>query len=99
MALPLPHVYSGKVRDIYGVGDDQLALLQRELCQAVFHPGCHRRRWLGSVTVDGLSQRVAGEIEMADFGQQNAVQVLPTGEVRRVTITYSAGHASLDLTR
>ena len=34
MALPLPHLYSGKVRDIYAVGDDQLLLVTSDRLSA-----------------------------------------------------------------
>jgi phosphoribosylaminoimidazole-succinocarboxamide synthase len=32
--LPLPHLYSGKVRDIYGVGDDQLLMVTSDRLSA-----------------------------------------------------------------
>jgi phosphoribosylaminoimidazole-succinocarboxamide synthase len=34
VALPLPHLYSGKVRDIYAVGDDQLLLVTSDRLSA-----------------------------------------------------------------
>ena len=34
MKLPLPHVYSGKVRDIYAVGDDQLLMVTSDRLSA-----------------------------------------------------------------
>ena len=34
MTLPLPHVYSGKVRDIYAVGDDQLLMVTSDRMSA-----------------------------------------------------------------
>lgn len=52
--LPLPHLYSGKVRDIYGVGDDQLLMVTSDRLSAfdvvLREPILHKGRVLTAIS-------------------------------------------------
>ena len=52
--LPLPHLYSGKVRDIYGVGDDQLLMVTSDRLSAfdvvLDEPILHKGRVLTAIS-------------------------------------------------
>ena len=54
MALPLPHLYSGKVRDIYTVGDDQLLMVTSDRLSAfdvvLAEPILHKGRVLTAIS-------------------------------------------------
>ena len=54
MTLPLPHLYSGKVRDIYAVGDDQLLMVTSDRLSAfdvvLDEPILHKGRVLTAVS-------------------------------------------------
>ena len=54
MTLPLPHLYSGKVRDIYAVGDDQLLLVTSDRLSAfdvvLNEPILHKGRVLTAIS-------------------------------------------------
>ena len=54
MSLPLPHLYSGKVRDIYAVGDDQLLMVTSDRLSAfdvvLDEPILHKGRVLTAVS-------------------------------------------------
>ena len=54
MILPLPHLYSGKVRDIYAVGDDQLLMVTSDRLSAfdvvLDEPILHKGRVLTAVS-------------------------------------------------
>jgi phosphoribosylaminoimidazole-succinocarboxamide synthase len=54
MALPLPHLYSGKVRDIYAVGDDQLLMVTSDRLSAfdvvLDEPIVHKGRVLTAIS-------------------------------------------------
>src|SRR4029453_7711558 len=66
MTLPLPHLFSGKVRDIYAVGDDQLLMVTSDRLSAfdvvLDEPIPHKGRVLTAISAfwfEGLSD-VAG---------------------------------------
>ncbi len=54
MTLPLPHLYSGKVRDIYAVGDDQLLMVTSDRLSAfdvvLAEPILHKGRVLTAIS-------------------------------------------------
>ena len=54
MTLPLPHLYSGKVRDIYAVGDDQLLMVTSDRLSAfdvvLDEPILHKGRVLTAIS-------------------------------------------------
>ncbi len=54
MTLPLPHLYSGKVRDIYAVGDDQLLMVTSDRLSAfdvvMNEPILHKGRVLTAIS-------------------------------------------------
>ena len=54
MTLPLPHLYSGKVRDIYAVGDDQLLMVTSDRLSAfdvvLGEPILHKGRVLTAIS-------------------------------------------------
>jgi phosphoribosylaminoimidazole-succinocarboxamide synthase len=54
VTLPLPHVYSGKVRDIYAVGDDQLLMVTSDRLSAfdvvLTEPILHKGRVLTAIS-------------------------------------------------
>ncbi|MEO6318250.1 MAG: phosphoribosylaminoimidazolesuccinocarboxamide synthase [Acidimicrobiales bacterium] len=54
MTLPLPHLYSGKVRDIYAVGDDQLLMVTSDRLSAfdvvLAEPIPHKGRVLTAIS-------------------------------------------------
>ncbi|MGH9084367.1 MAG: phosphoribosylaminoimidazolesuccinocarboxamide synthase [Acidimicrobiales bacterium] len=54
MTLPLPHLYSGKVRDIYAVGDDQLLMVTSDRLSAfdvvMAEPILHKGRVLTAIS-------------------------------------------------
>ncbi len=54
MPLPLPHLYSGKVRDIYAVGDDQLLMVTSDRLSAfdvvLDEPILHKGRVLTAIS-------------------------------------------------
>ena len=54
MTLPLPHLYSGKVRDIYAVGDDQLLMVASDRLSAfdvvMTEPIRHKGRVLTAIS-------------------------------------------------
>ncbi len=54
MTLPLPHLYSGKVRDIYAVGDDQLLMVTSDRLSAfdvvLNEPILHKGRVLTAIS-------------------------------------------------
>ena len=54
MTLPLPHLYSGKVRDIYAVGDDQLLMVTSDRLSAfdvvLDQPILHKGRVLTAIS-------------------------------------------------
>ncbi|MGI8792443.1 MAG: phosphoribosylaminoimidazolesuccinocarboxamide synthase [Acidimicrobiales bacterium] len=54
LLLPLPHVYSGKVRDIYAVGDDQLLMVTSDRLSAfdvvLDEPILHKGRVLTAIS-------------------------------------------------
>ncbi|MET0903212.1 MAG: phosphoribosylaminoimidazolesuccinocarboxamide synthase, partial [Acidimicrobiales bacterium] len=54
MALPLPHLYSGKVRDIYAVGDDRLLMVTSDRLSAfdvvLEEPILHKGRVLTAIS-------------------------------------------------
>ncbi len=54
MRLPLPHLYSGKVRDIYAVGDDQLLMVTSDRLSAfdvvLDEPILHKGRVLTAIS-------------------------------------------------
>jgi phosphoribosylaminoimidazole-succinocarboxamide synthase len=54
MTLPLPHLYSGKVRDIYAVGDDQLLMVTSDRLSAfdvvLSEPILHKGRVLTAIS-------------------------------------------------
>ena len=54
MSLPLPHLYSGKVRDIYAVGDDQLLMVTSDRLSAfdvvLDEPILHKGRVLTAIS-------------------------------------------------
>lgn len=54
MTLPLPHLYSGKVRDIYAVGDDQLLMVTSDRLSAfdvvLQEPILHKGRVLTAIS-------------------------------------------------
>jgi len=60
VALPLPHVYSGKVRDIYAVGDDQLLMVTSDRLSAfdvvMAEPILHKGRVLTAISAFWFEQ-------------------------------------------
>ena len=58
--LPLPHLYSGKVRDIYAVGDDQLLLVTSDRLSAfdvvMAEPILHKGRVLTAISAFWFEQ-------------------------------------------
>ena len=54
MTLPLPHLYSGKVRDVYAVGDDQLLMVTSDRLSAfdvvLDEPILHKGRVLTAIS-------------------------------------------------
>ena len=60
MTLPLPHLYSGKVRDIYAVGDDQLLMVTSDRLSAfdvvLEEPILHKGRVLTAISAFWFEQ-------------------------------------------
>ncbi len=60
MTLPLPHLYSGKVRDIYAVGDDQLLMVTSDRLSAfdvvLSEPIAHKGRVLTAISAFWFEQ-------------------------------------------
>ncbi len=82
MTLPLPHLYSGKVRDIYAVGDDQLLMVTSDRLSAfdvvLSEPILHKGRVLTAISAfwfEALGD-VAGShlvsTDVADLGDEVA---------------------------
>src|SRR6185436_482757 len=76
-ALPLPHVHSGKVRDIYAVGDDQLLMVTSDRMSAfdvvMAEPIPHKGRVLTAMTafwferLDGIVGSHLVSTDLADL--------------------------------
>jgi len=71
--LPLPHLYSGKVRDIYAVGDDQLLMVTSDRLSAfdvvLDEPILHKGRVLTAISAfwfEALGDVVAGHLVSTD---------------------------------
>ncbi len=80
MSLPLPHLYSGKVRDIYAVGDDQLLMVTSDRLSAfdvvLDEPILHKGRVLTAVSAfwfEALRDVVGSHLVSTDIAD------LPTG--------------------
>jgi phosphoribosylaminoimidazole-succinocarboxamide synthase len=74
MTLPLPHLYSGKVRDIYEVGDDQLLMVTSDRLSAfdvvLAEPIPHKGRVLTAMSAfwfDVLSDVAASHLVSTDL--------------------------------
>jgi phosphoribosylaminoimidazole-succinocarboxamide synthase len=75
MALPLPHLYSGKVRDIYAVGDDQLLMVTSDRLSAfdvvLDEPILHKGRVLTAISAywfEVLADVVGSHLVSTDVG-------------------------------
>jgi phosphoribosylaminoimidazole-succinocarboxamide synthase len=73
VTLPLPHLYSGKVRDIYAVGDDQLLMVTSDRLSAfdvvLDEPIKHKGRVLTAISAfwfEALADVVAGHLVSTD---------------------------------
>jgi phosphoribosylaminoimidazole-succinocarboxamide synthase len=73
VTLPLPHLYSGKVRDIYAVGDDQLLMVTSDRLSAfdvvLDEPILHKGRVLTAISAfwfDELSDVVGSHLVSTD---------------------------------
>ncbi len=73
--LPLPHVHSGKVRDIYAVGDDQLLMVTSDRLSAfdvvLGEPILHKGRVLTAISAfwfDALADVVGSHLVSTDVG-------------------------------
>jgi phosphoribosylaminoimidazole-succinocarboxamide synthase len=74
MALPLPHLYSGKVRDIYAVGDDRLLMVTSDRLSAfdvvLDEPILHKGRVLTAISAywfEVLGDVVANHLVSVDI--------------------------------
>jgi phosphoribosylaminoimidazole-succinocarboxamide synthase len=75
MALPLPHLYSGKVRDIYAVGEDQLLMVTSDRLSAfdvvLSEPILHKGRVLTAISAhwfEVLGDVVGSHLVSTDVG-------------------------------
>ncbi|MGQ0431073.1 MAG: phosphoribosylaminoimidazolesuccinocarboxamide synthase [Microthrixaceae bacterium] len=75
MTLPLPHLYSGKVRDIYGVGDDRLLMVTSDRLSAfdvvLAEPILHKGRVLTAISAywfEVLADVVGSHLVSTDVG-------------------------------
>ncbi|MEO7429835.1 MAG: phosphoribosylaminoimidazolesuccinocarboxamide synthase [Acidimicrobiales bacterium] len=75
MTLPLPHIYSGKVRDIYAVGDDQLLMVTSDRLSAfdvvLDEPILHKGRVLTAISAywfEVLADVVGSHLVSTDLG-------------------------------
>jgi len=73
--LPLPHLYSGKVRDIYAVGDDRLLMVTSDRLSAfdvvLDEPIVHKGRVLTAISAfwfDALRDVVGNHLVSTDVG-------------------------------
>jgi phosphoribosylaminoimidazole-succinocarboxamide synthase len=73
VTLPLPHIYSGKVRDIYAVGDDQLLMVTSDRLSAfdvvLGEPILHKGRVLTAISAywfEELADVVASHLVSTD---------------------------------
>ncbi|MEQ1787013.1 MAG: phosphoribosylaminoimidazolesuccinocarboxamide synthase [Acidimicrobiales bacterium] len=74
MTLPLPHLYSGKVRDIYAVGDDQLLMVTSDRLSAfdvvLDEPIHHKGRVLTAISAfwfEALADVVGSHLVSTDL--------------------------------
>ena len=75
MTLPLPHLYSGKVRDIYAVGDDQLLMVTSDRLSAfdvvLGEPIPHKGRVLTAISsfwFEALGDVAGSHLVSTDLG-------------------------------
>ena len=94
MSLPLPHLYSGKVRDIYAVGDDQLLMVTSDRLSAfdvvLDEPILHKGRVLTAVSAfwfEALHDVVGSHLVSTDLAD------LPAGVRRCRTRSGGPDHA------
>jgi len=76
VTLPLPHLYSGKVRDIYAVGDDQLLMVTSDRLSAfdvvLDEPILHKGRVLTAISAfwfEALGDVVGGHLVSTDVAE------------------------------
>ncbi len=86
MTLPLPHLYSGKVRDIYAVGDDQLLMVTSDRLSAfdvvLEEPILHKGRVLTAISAfwfDRLGDVVGSHLVSTDVNDLPS-EVVAAGE-------------------
>jgi phosphoribosylaminoimidazole-succinocarboxamide synthase len=86
MSLPLPHLYSGKVRDIYALGDDQLLMVTSDRLSAfdvvLAEPILHKGRVLTAISAywfEVLGDVVANHLVSVDVDDL-PTEVVAAGE-------------------
>ena len=86
MSLPLPHLYSGKVRDIYAVGDDQLLMVTSDRLSAfdvvLDEPILHKGRVLTAISAywfEVLADVVGSHLVSTDVNDLDT-EVIAAGE-------------------
>ena len=95
--LGLPHVHSGKVRDIYAVDDDRLLMVTSDRISAfdvvMDEPIAHKGRVLTAMSAfwfDLLADVVTGHLVSTDVGDLPRDAAIPAAEAAAATAVVNA---------